>query len=63
MVLDLEDGPRADERNLRSWLNGMSLRMLTRVCSARAIVVSRQLAVVAAKPGTAMASAIVAVTP
>ena len=44
VVLDLEDGPRADERNLRSWLNGVSLRMLTRVCSARAIVVSRQLA-------------------
>ncbi|HTJ95301.1 MAG TPA: glycosyltransferase [Pararobbsia sp.] len=44
VVMDLEDGPRADERNLRGVMNRLSLRLLSRICSPRAIVVSRQLA-------------------
>ncbi|WP_158601856.1 glycosyltransferase family protein [Pararobbsia silviterrae] len=44
VVMDLEDGPRADERTLRGVVNRWSLRVLSRVCSPRAIVVSRQLA-------------------
>ncbi|QYD73284.1 glycosyltransferase [Paraburkholderia edwinii] len=44
VVMDLEDGPRADEKNLRGYMNRFSLRLLSRVCSPRAIVVSRQLA-------------------
>lgn len=44
VVMDLEDGPRSDERTLRGLLNRISLRVLSRVCSPRAIVVSRQLA-------------------
>lgn len=44
VVMDLEDGPRDDERDLRGVMNRLSLRMMTRVCSPRAIVVSRQLA-------------------
>jgi glycosyltransferase involved in cell wall biosynthesis len=44
VVMDLEDGPRADEKNLRGYMNRFSLRLMSRVCSPRAIVVSRQLA-------------------
>lgn len=44
VVMDLEDGPREDERDLRGIVNRLSLRILSRVCSPRAIVVSRQLA-------------------
>jgi glycosyltransferase involved in cell wall biosynthesis len=44
VVMDLEDGPRADEKNLRGYLNRFSLRLLSLICSPRAIVVSQQLA-------------------
>ncbi|MFC0401443.1 glycosyltransferase family protein [Paraburkholderia rhizosphaerae] len=44
VVMDLEDGPRGDEKNLRGYMNRFSLRLMSRVCSPRAIVVSRQLA-------------------
>lgn len=44
VILDLEDGPREDENDLRGFVNRWSLRVLQRLCSARAIVVSRELA-------------------
>jgi glycosyltransferase involved in cell wall biosynthesis len=44
VVMDLEDGPRADEKTLRGYVNRLSLRLMSRVCSPRAIVVSQQLA-------------------
>lgn len=44
VILDLEDGPRDDEKNLRGFIGRCSLRILKRFCSERAIVVSRQLA-------------------
>ncbi|CAB3781804.1 glycosyltransferase family protein [Pararobbsia alpina] len=44
VVMDLEDGPRADERDLRGYVSRLSLRLMSRICSRRTIVVSRQLA-------------------
>jgi hypothetical protein len=44
VILDLEDGPRDDEKDLRGFVNRWSLWILKRFCSRRAIVVSRQLA-------------------
>jgi len=44
IVMDLEDGPRTDEKNLRGYMNRFSLRLMSRVCSPRAIVVSQTLA-------------------
>jgi glycosyltransferase involved in cell wall biosynthesis len=44
VVMDLEDGPRADERTTRGYVNRLSLRLLMPLCSPRTIVVSRQLA-------------------
>jgi glycosyltransferase involved in cell wall biosynthesis len=44
VVIDLEDGPRTDEKNLRGFSNRISFRILTRLCSKRSIVVSHQLA-------------------
>jgi len=44
VVIDLEDGPRSDENDLRGFSNRLSFRILTRLCSKRAIVVSQQLA-------------------
>jgi glycosyltransferase involved in cell wall biosynthesis len=44
VVIDLEDGPRTDENDLRGFFNRASFRILTRLCSKRAIVVSQQLA-------------------
>jgi len=44
VVIDLEDGPRSDENDLRGFSNRLSFRILTRLCSRRSIVVSQQLA-------------------
>lgn len=44
VLLDIEDGPRTDENNLRGFATRSSLRVLKRLCSERAIVVSRELA-------------------
>jgi len=44
VVIDLEDGPRTDENDLRGFSNRLSFRILTRLCSKRSIVVSQQLA-------------------
>lgn len=44
VVLDIEDGPRTDENDLRGFVTRFSLRILERLCSERAIVVSRELA-------------------
>ncbi len=44
VVLDLEDGPRADEKNLRGRMNRWSLGVLKRLCSERTIVVSHKVA-------------------
>lgn len=46
VVIDLEDGPRTDENDLRGFSNRLSFRILTRLCSKKTIVVSRQLATV-----------------
>jgi glycosyltransferase involved in cell wall biosynthesis len=44
VLLDIEDGPRSDERDLRGFVTRASLVVLKRLCSRRAIVVSRELA-------------------
>lgn len=44
VLLDIEDGPRTDENTLRGFVTRFSLRLLKRLCSERAIVVSRELA-------------------
>ncbi|MGG1945037.1 glycosyltransferase [Trinickia sp. NRRL B-1857] len=44
VLLDIEDGPRSDENDLRGFVTRASLRVLKRLCSERAIVVSRELA-------------------
>lgn len=44
VILDIEDGPRVDERNVRGFVNRMSWKILSRLSSPRSIVVSRQLA-------------------
>lgn len=44
VMLDIEDGPRSDQKDLRGFVTRFSLRVLKRLCSERAIVVSRELA-------------------
>lgn len=44
VMLDIEDGPRSDEKDLRGFVTRFSLRVLKHLCSKRAIVVSRELA-------------------
>lgn len=44
VLLDIEDGPRTDENDLRGFVTRASLRILKHLCSERAIVVSRELA-------------------
>jgi glycosyltransferase involved in cell wall biosynthesis len=44
VLIDIEDGPRSDENDLRGFATRFSLRILKRLCSERAIVVSRELA-------------------
>ncbi|GAB3627443.1 hypothetical protein PTE30175_02133 [Pandoraea terrae] len=44
LIMDIEDGPRADEPGARARITRWSFRVLRRLCSPRAIVVSHQLA-------------------
>ncbi|CDY73905.1 Acetyltransferase [Caballeronia glathei] len=44
VILDIEDGPREDQKDLRGIVGRWSWRILKRLCSERAIVVSRQVA-------------------